>query len=298
MMRLVAACVLTLLVSSIATFAAVDYLHGRAVPTKFFQPRMMNSSTLGEVRELLVHLPVSYHRLPNRRYDVVYVLDGSSLDTPTADSAALLARLGLAPEVLVVGLPNVSGPGRQRDYTPPFMRQDVDAAVSGLGAGDRFLDFLEHEVVPLVDRDYRTTGRRLIAGHSRGGLLVVYALMARPTLFAGFLAHSPAVWRDEGALVTAFESWLASERGLGRFLYVSIGSDEVPRVRAGFDGLTAVLRRGAGDAGLRWASDVVPGADHQANGPWASPLGLDAYFGTRRSPATAPVPEPSRGAVR
>jgi predicted alpha/beta superfamily hydrolase len=174
------------------------------------------------------------------------------------------------------------------------MRQDVDAAASARGAGDRFLDFLEHDIIPLVERDYRTTGRRLIAGHSRGGLLVVYALMARPALFAGFLAHSPALWREEGALVTAFESWLASRRGLGGFLYISVGSEEVPRMRAGFTRLTAVLARGAGDAGLRWASDVVPGANHQANGPWASPLGLAAYFGAWQTPATTSAPEPSR----
>lgn len=282
MKRLILACVVTLVASAAATVAAVDYLRGRDVATDRFTPRTFESTVLDERRELLVHLPESYHRAPDRRFDVVYVLDGSSLDGPTAEGAAMMARLALTPEVIVVGLPNVSGAGRQRDYTPPFMRQDLDTADSAPGRGDRFLDFLERELVPLVERDYRTTGRRILSGHSRGGLLVVYALMARPALFDGYLAHSPALWRDDEVLVTSMAPWLAARASLDRFLYLSIGSEEVPRMMAGFDHLRDVLAQRAAAAGLRWHADVVAGADHQANGTWASPLGLRAYFDARR----------------
>ena len=273
----------TLVASVVGTVAAIDYLRGRDVATDRFIPRTFESTVLDEPREMLVHLPESYHRAPDRRFDVVYVLDGSSLDGPTAEGAAMMARLALTPEVIVVGLPNVSGAGRQRDYTPPFMRQDIDTADSALGRGDRFLDFLEQELVPLVERDYRTTGRRILSGHSRGGLLVVYALMARPALFDGYLAHSPALWRDDEALVASrWRRGSPTRSTLDRFLYLSIGADEVPRMMAGFDHLRDVLAQRAAAAGLRWQSDVVAGADHQANGAWASPLGLRAYFDARR----------------
>ncbi len=282
MRRLILACVITLVTSVAGTFAAVDYLRGRAVQTPHFIPRTMHSAVLGETRDFLVHLPESYHREPARSYGVVYVLDGSSQDGPTADGAALMARLGLTPELIVVGLPNVSGPGRQRDYTPPFMRQDLEAGDGLMGQADRFLDFLEREVMPTVARDYRTTNQRLLAGHSRGGLLVSYALMARPRLFDAFLAHSPALWRDDGVLVTRLAAWLGSQSSLETFLYLSIGSEEVPRMMEGFGGLRDALDRQAARAGLRWHADVVAGADHQSNGPRAAPLGLAAYFGATR----------------
>lgn len=278
MRRLVMACLVTLVLSVAGTVAAVEYLRGGAIETPYFIPRTMDSAVLGETRELLIHLPESYHREPARRYGVVYVLDGSSLDGPTADAAALLARVGLTPELIVVGLPNVSGPGRQRDYTPPFMRQDLEAGDALMGQADRFLDFVEREVIPAVARDYRTTDERLLSGHSRGGLLVAYALMARPRLFDGFLAHSPALWRDDGIMVSRLAEWLESGASPEAFLYLSIGSDEVSHMMAGFNGLRDALGRHAAKAGLRWRADVTAGADHRSNGPRAAGPGLAAYF--------------------
>lgn len=66
------------------------------------------SSVLGDTRELIVHLPERYDEEPTRRYPVIYVLNGSSQDVHTASTAALMARLGLMPELIVVGVPNIS----------------------------------------------------------------------------------------------------------------------------------------------------------------------------------------------
>src|SRR5688572_18570521 len=62
----------------------------------------IDSAALGERRSYLVRLPESYERDPQRRYPVVYVLDGSSQDLHTAASAALMARIAVVPEVIVV----------------------------------------------------------------------------------------------------------------------------------------------------------------------------------------------------
>lgn len=278
MPRLLLACSLTTALSVAATAIVIDYRAGRIEPTEHLVLGRMRSTVLGEDREFIVRLPDSYTRELSRRYPVIYVLDGSSLDAPTADSAAILARIGLSPELIVVGLPNVSGAGRERDYTPPFMRQDIDTEGGPMGEADRFLDFLERELIPLIERDYRAAPLRLLSGHSRGGLLVCYSLMAKPALFGARFAHSPALWRDDQALVARASTWLAGASPLDGFLYLSIGSDEVPRMRSAFDSLRAVLTERAAAVGLRWQADVVPGANHQTNGPWATPLGLKAYF--------------------
>jgi predicted alpha/beta superfamily hydrolase len=270
--------VITMALTSLGTFAAVDYMRGRVVPSPYLVPHDVQSGVLGERRELLVRLPETYHRAPDRRYPVAFVLDGSALDIPTADSAALMARLALTPELIVVGIPNVSAEGRQRDYTPPYMRQDVDRADSAFGGGDRFLDFLEREVVPLVERVYRSDGRCVLIGHSRGGLLVTYALIARPTMFHAFLAHSPALWRDDFAAVASLAEWLPRQSGLSGFYYLSVGGDEVPQMKEGYARARAILQQHAGAAGLRWRGDIVEGADHQSNRERAAPLGLRAAF--------------------
>lgn len=78
----------------------------------------MQSTVLGEERQIIVHLPESYGQDRDRRYPAVYVLDGTSQDGHTAATATRLARAGVMPEVIVVGLPNTRG-NRNRDYTPP-----------------------------------------------------------------------------------------------------------------------------------------------------------------------------------
>lgn len=161
-----------------------------------------------------------------QRYPVIYVLDGSSQDIHTAESAALLARIGLMPEVIVVGIPNVSGEGRQRDYTPPDMRQDTDPSNTAMGGGDAFLAFLREELIPQIERDYRTRSKRMLAGHSRGALFVVYALTADPELFEAYIANSPALWRDEHHIVAQLRDFLAANTALSNTLFLSLGSGE------------------------------------------------------------------------
>jgi hypothetical protein len=121
---------LTVALTAVITWFASLYAFERPVFDESVEQKTISSASLGEQREYLVHLPESYGREPNQRYPVIYVLDGSSQDMHTAASAALMARIGVTPEVIVVGIPNIDGKGRQRDYTPPGMRQDmIDKAV-------------------------------------------------------------------------------------------------------------------------------------------------------------------------
>lgn len=136
----------------------------------------MLSTALGEQREYLVHLPRSYKAAPNQRYPVIYVLDGSSQDVHTAASAMLMANIGVLPEVIVVGIPNIDDKGRQRDYTPPGIRQDIDDRAGPEGRADPFLEFLRSELISEIDRSYRTTASRTLAGNSRGSLYADPAL--------------------------------------------------------------------------------------------------------------------------
>ncbi len=275
-----AACVITLMISVGGTVLVCDHLFGlfgrQAFSDKAITSKL-SSQALGEEREVIVYLPESYGREPERRYPVVYVLDGSSQDIHTAQSAALMARIGVMPELIVVGLPNVSGKGRQRDYTPPFMVQDVDQPDSPMGEADRFLSFLKTELIPKIESEYRTAPFRMLAGHSRGGLLVCYSLLADPHLFDARFAHSPALWRDETILATKLAEFLSANPNLDGFFYLSIGSEENDKMMAAYQQTRSVLAQ-ARVTGLRWQSDVVTGATHTSNGEMATPLGFKALY--------------------
>jgi predicted alpha/beta superfamily hydrolase len=249
---------------------------GAPVPGYHAEKKSLLSKVLREPRPYLVALPDSY-AAGDRRYPVLYVLDGAAQGLPTARAAAQLAREGAAPEVIVVAIPNPSNAARERDLTPPGMHQDPENLDSPLGQGDAFLAFLRDELIPQVESDYRTSPHRLLAGHSRGGLLVVYSLIAEPALFDVRFAHSTPLWREDDLLVKRLQTFLATAPSMKGDLFLSVGGAETERMRGGIERAAALLKEKA-PAALRWWLEVTPDADHQTNAPQAIPVGLRRVF--------------------
>jgi predicted alpha/beta superfamily hydrolase len=244
----------------------------------------LTSAALGEVREYTVRLPDDYGRTRTRRYPVVYVLDGPPLDDHTAEAATALARGGKAPGVIVIGIPNMQRGGRPRDFLPPALRFARRDGTPFTGGADRFLRFLRDELVPRIEREYRTAAPRLLVGHSLGAIFVCYSLTAAPGFFDARFAHSPAIWRDEDVVIGSVERYLASARGIGGFFYVSAGTDEGETLQRGYHRLRAVLAARAAGAGLRWQGALTPGAVHETSVRLASPVALAAYFAGLAAP--------------
>lgn len=236
------------------------------------------STALGVVREYHVYLPEGYRASPRRRYPTIYVLDGPPLDGHTADAARALAGDGAGPGVIVIGIPNMVRGERARDFLPPSMSFPRRDGSTFTGGADRFLGFMRDELVPRIDREYRTTAPRLLVGHSLGAIFACWSLVSAPTLFVGRFAHSPAVWRDEDVVMDAVDRHLAAARSLGGWFYASVGANEGEGLQRGYFRLRSVLERRATAAGLKWKAEITAGAVHETNVRLASPSALRAGF--------------------
>lgn len=274
-LSVLAACVVT----AVLTTIVVTNLDAPPASERPVLKSSVRSTVLSEQRDLLINLPDGYERDGDRRYPVLYVLDGSSQAEHTAESARLLARIGAMPDVIVVGLPS-SGENRARDYTPPTMPMGGEKNGPS-GEAHRFLQFLETELIPHVERTYRTTSTRMLAGNSRGGLFVVYSLLEKPALFNARFAYSPALWRDEDRIVAELEESLKTPLVAPTFLYLSLGDGENEKMTRAFRKTVAVLRTSASPS-LRWRADITAGADHGTNARVSTPVGL-AEYGRSRS---------------
>jgi hypothetical protein len=219
------------------------------------------SAILGQERELIIHLPTGY--VAARRYPVLYVLDGSSQDQPLADKLDSLSRQDSTPQVIVVGIPNMSGLNRMLQLVPPFMRTDPANPSSPRGTGDQFLEFMEKELIPYIGAHYGASDTRLFAGNSRGGLLVMYSLIQKPDLFSGRFCFSTPLWRENNLLVERVDAFLRGWRVFNSFLYVSAGANETANILSGLDTLAAVLDHAP--SGFVWHIERTPGVDHQLN---------------------------------
>ncbi|HEY2974621.1 MAG TPA: alpha/beta hydrolase-fold protein [Pyrinomonadaceae bacterium] len=232
----------------------------------------LHSAILNEDRTVIIHLPRNYALNATDKYPVMYVLDGTSQDQHTADKITVLADAGLVPDAIVVGIPNTRG-NRERDQTPPFMKTSVDDANSPLGRGDRFLAFLEKELIPFIDSKYRTSGLRTLTGNSRGGLLVLYSLFEKPNLFQARFCYSTPVWRFEDMMIKKMVEFLRSPTHVESFLFMSAGAKENEGIVGGLARVTDALKKNKKQQ-LKWATYSTPHAVHGNNARISTSKGL------------------------
>jgi predicted alpha/beta superfamily hydrolase len=205
----------------------------------------------------------------------IYVLDGEAHFAHAATLVRFLAVAGRMPPAVVVGVGTVD---RARDLTPT-----PDPRRPRTGGADRFLDFLERELLPAGEEGLPARPFRILVGHSLGGLLAIHALTGRPGLFDATVAISPSLpWGD--ALELARTRALFLERpGLDATLYLTIG-DEAPQMLDA-SGAYAELLRDRAPSGLRWRYEELGAEDHGSIVHRGIYLGLEHAFDGWRPPA-------------
>jgi predicted alpha/beta superfamily hydrolase len=224
-----------------------------ASPVTVGQMERIQSAVLGEEREYQVRLPDSYRWAQNRRYPVLYVLDGQTHFFHSAGSIGFLAAQGEIPEMIVVALTSTV---RIRDFT----QTDWASHWVGGGGAENFKRFLSSELIPEVDRNYRTDGFRVLSGHSAGGQFVLYCLTAEPSLFRGYIALSPSLDWDNNLPQRSLEKSFISTPHLNSVLYVA-RSDDSGQALADYERLVETLKSKS-PRGLRWHSQPFPDETH------------------------------------
>ncbi|GHB60667.1 hypothetical protein GCM10008107_07390 [Psychrosphaera saromensis] len=191
------------------------------------------SQILSEKRSIVIQLPSSYNKDSKRKYPVMYLLDGPSNLSHTSGTLDFLSLSGEVPELIIVAIANTN---RTRDLTPPLKNNKETEG----GGANKFLDFLEKELIPYIDGLYRTEDYKIITGHALAGLFAIHSLHTRPHLFQAHFAFSPSLSWDEKSTVTDAINFFAKTPTLKNFLYMNIG-DQKGQVRTAFDELSEAL---------------------------------------------------------
>jgi predicted alpha/beta superfamily hydrolase len=246
---------------------------------------VLKSSLLSEERRILVRLPRRYEIDAAARYPVLYKFDGDNQLSRYDESVDVLSSIDVIPDLIIVAIPNGRGM-RNRDLTPASLHQDgTESGAMGtgeMGRGDRFLDFLEQDLIPYVEANYRTTQERILAGHSRGALLVLQSLLSKPELFRARLMFSAPLMRDEQRMVTDTLKFLRDHPETNSFLYCNWGENENQGMTRSYHAMKTVLTTAA-PTGLRWTIERARAADHQGTPMLALPAGLYDYFAVTKT---------------
>lgn len=181
---------------------------------------ILHSNFLNEDREYLVSLPESYSNEGSsyKRYPVLIVLDGNAHFRSITGMVNYMSSghngNTRIPEMIVVAIKNVN---RRRDFTPDKI---ITKRKNDSGGGDKFLSFLEGELIPELDQKYRTSPYRILFGHSLGGLLATHAYMKEKTLFNSFIAVDPSfgTW-DAATMDKKLDA--VTNQSFERFIYIA-----------------------------------------------------------------------------
>lgn len=261
--KIIISIISTLIISAIiGAFLFEFYLQSNKYDESVIQTSI-NSKIMGEERDVIIHLPEDYEVNTTKKYPVMYVLDGTSQDIHTAFKIDILSKVKLFPQSIVVGIPNTSG-NRSRDFTPHYMKIDIEEANSDLGNGDNFLKFIETELIPYINSNYRQNGFSSISGNSRGGLFTLYALLERPELFDAYMCYSPAFWREDHLIVNKAKAFFNSEHNIKTYLFMSLGDLENDKMKNGYNAMVSLIN-GFNYDDLDFKHQITRNANHQSN---------------------------------
>ncbi len=196
----------------------------------------INSRELGEKRILNIYLPEGYKENDTTNYPVIYLLDGSA-DEDFIHVAGLIQYnsfpwINRVPKSIVVGIATVD---RRRDFTYPTTIEEQKKSAPTSGHSDRFIAFLEKELQPFIDKNYKTTKSKTIIGQSLGGLLITEILLKKPDLFNKYIIISPSLWWDNGSLFNQSSDLLKDSFSSKTSIYLAVGKEglvpgSIPRV--------------------------------------------------------------------
>lgn len=195
---------------------------GPALPLPVVSGKI-DSASLGEARDFWVSLPDAYHE-SGEKYPVLYMMDGEfNFNSGQIGALRHAAQMGEIPEFIVVGIPNTD---RSQDIFPePVTFRDGSKAG---GRADRYLDFILKELIPHIERNYRTEKLRVLYGTSNMGFTAVYALFRNPELADYYIAASATLRLP--FFLAKRDQLLGDFKGGKRKLALVMGENDYPTI--------------------------------------------------------------------
>ncbi len=178
------------------------------------------SKILEEKRTVLIHIPASNggNKIKDKgHYPVIYLLDGPDNFNTVVSIVEHMEESGLCPPMIVVGIAHKD---RLSELTTGTDKEFPTAT----GNGDKFMSFVEKELIPYINTTYPTTTYRTFIGHSVGGLTVINTLLHNPQLFNSYVSLDGALWWRGQKVVQEAKTILPVYKYKGKRLFMAMAN--------------------------------------------------------------------------
>ncbi|OGO62490.1 MAG: hypothetical protein A2030_10370 [Chloroflexi bacterium RBG_19FT_COMBO_50_10] len=215
--------------------------------------RQIRSKATGKNYQISIALPFAYvddsiniapYDKPLTAWPVVYLLDPFLFFGMITDIVRTMAWCDRTTDAIIVGIgyPEEESlretwrkgfAARTHDLTPiqseksekynsEWLKLDVKT-----GGGGKFYRFIKQELIPLIDQEYRTDPeKRILAGHSHGGLFTLFAMFQEPGLFSSYISSSPSLHFAEKVMFTLESEYAKKHKKLPAQIFLSAGELE------------------------------------------------------------------------
>ena len=214
-----------------AIFLLLFSLQSKAQSVKLFnhisdEVYTLQSKVLNQERQFYIHVPEQDSTKPKKAFPVLYLFDGENHFHILSSYIDYLSHYEILPQIMVVGIINID---RKKDLTPSRTtisydgRQDTTLKSSG--GNEQFLQFIETELMPYIETNYKTTSYKILAGHSFGGIATINCMLTHPDLFNAYIAVSPSFYWDKNYMLKLTENTLAKLLSLKKRFFYSDGNE-------------------------------------------------------------------------
>ncbi|WP_452224816.1 alpha/beta hydrolase [Lacinutrix chionoecetis] len=152
-----------------------------------------NSEKLGEAREIKIQLPRSYDS-SDKSYPIIVVLDGDYMFEIVAGNVEYAAYWEDIPEAIVVGINQYN----KRDDDMAYSEQNS----LPIETGASFFEFIGMELIPYIEKTYRTEKFKVAVGHGTTANFINYYLLKETPLFNAYVSLSPELAPDMQSFLT------------------------------------------------------------------------------------------------
>jgi len=185
------------------------------------------SRVLNQDRQIYINVPKLDSADVNKSLPVLYLLDGENHFHILSAYIEYLRHWKIIPPILVVGIVSVD---RIKDLTPINSLINFDGEVSSnyktSCGNEKFLNFIQQELMPFIEANYKTSPFKIFAGHSFGGLTAINCMLTRPDMFSAYIAISPSLWFGNKYILRLAGQKLPNLAMTNKKLFYSVGNED------------------------------------------------------------------------
>ncbi len=226
----------------------------------------LESSKLGESREIKIQLPRNYDPEGDIIYPLIVVLDGDYMFEPVIGNVDYHSYWGDMPKSIVVGINQIETRDSDLSYSAEtFFPSDE---------GSRFFEFVSMELIPYMNERYLTSEFRIIIGHDQSANFLNYYLFKEKPLFRGYIVLSPDLAPE---MTNRLTERLATAQE-DTFYYLATGDNDADQLKENIVALDNGLKT-IENSKLHYRFDNFQDADHYSLVGLGIPKAINEIFG-------------------